>query len=57
MSRTQSSRAVDLIDDVVVELSARRSRTALIVVAVALSTGALLASLGISSTADRKSGV
>ena len=54
MSRTQSSRAVDLIDDVVVELSARRSRTALIVVAVALSTGALLASLGISSTAAQQ---
>ncbi|WP_066466254.1 ABC transporter permease [Sanguibacter suarezii] len=54
MSRTQSSRAVDLIDDVVVELSARRSRTALIVAAVALSTGALLASLGISSTAAQQ---
>lgn len=54
MSRRQSSRVVDVVEDVVIELSARRSRTALVVVAVALSTGALLASLGISTTASQQ---
>lgn len=54
MSKQRSSWAVDLIEDVVVELSARRSRTALIIVAVALSTGALIASLGISTTAAQQ---
>jgi putative ABC transport system permease protein len=41
----------DLVRDVVVELSARRSRTLLMLAAVALSTGALVASVGVSTTA------
>ena len=41
----------DLVRDVVVELSARRSRSLLMLAAVALSTGALVASVGVSTTA------
>lgn len=41
-------RVRDLIVDVSIELSSRLSRTVLMVAAVAFSTGALLASVGIS---------
>jgi putative ABC transport system permease protein len=44
----------DLFADVLVEMSARRSRTVLMIVAVGLSVGALLCSLGISVTAARQ---
>lgn len=47
--RAQRSR--DLLRDVVVELDSRRLRTLLLTVAIALSTGALGGSMGISSTA------
>jgi putative ABC transport system permease protein len=50
----RSPRLVDLLRDVLLELSARRARSVLIIVAVALSTGALLASVGISTTAARQ---
>ncbi len=50
------ARGRDVLADVVLELSARRARTALIIVAVALSTGALLAAVGISATAARQIG-
>lgn len=50
----RSARLVDLLRDVLLELSARRARSVLIIVAVALSTGALLASVGISTTAARQ---
>lgn len=46
----------DLVDDVVVELSARKVRALLVVGAVALSTGALIASLGIAVTAAAQVG-
>lgn len=48
------SRLRDLIDDVTLELRARLSRTILMIAAVALSTGALLASIGISATSARQ---
>lgn len=44
-------RAIDLANDLIIELSARRGRVLLILVAVMLSTGALVASIGISNTA------
>lgn len=47
-------RCRDLLSDVVLELTARRGRTVLMVLAVALSTGALLASVGISATASKQ---
>ncbi|MGC5168205.1 ABC transporter permease [Luteimicrobium sp. DT211] len=46
----------DLVRDVVVELSARRSRSLLMLAAVALSTGALVASVGVSTTAAHQIG-
>ena len=47
-------RVRDLIVDVSIELSSRLSRTVLMVAAVAFSTGALLASVGISQNAARQ---
>lgn len=47
----RGARIADLMDDVVIELTVRRQRTVLALVAVALSTGALIASVGISQTA------
>lgn len=44
-------RTRDLIADVILELSARRSRVLLLLVAVALATGSLVASIGIAQTA------
>jgi putative ABC transport system permease protein len=46
----------DLVEDVVIELTVRRMRTVLVLVAVALSTGALLAAIGISATASAQIG-
>lgn len=46
----------DLVDDTLVELSSRRARALLMVAAVGLSTGALLASVGISAVAARQIG-
>lgn len=46
----------DLISDVLVELSVRRGRTLLVLAAVALSTGALIASVGVSQTAAQQIG-
>jgi putative ABC transport system permease protein len=51
-----SDRAADLIDDVLVELSNRRARALLMVIAVGLSTGAMLASVGISQAASHQIG-
>lgn len=47
-------RVRDLIDDVLIEITARRGRALLMIVGVALSVGALVASLGISQTAGRQ---
>ncbi|MBI9115124.1 ABC transporter permease [Sanguibacter suaedae] len=44
----------DVVEDVVVEIHARRARTVLLLAAVALSTGALISSLGISAVAARQ---
>lgn len=44
----------DVLRDVLVEMGARRSRSVLAVVAVALSVGALLASVGLSRAAARQ---
>ncbi|MCL2422587.1 MAG: ABC transporter permease [Micrococcales bacterium] len=44
----------DLVGDVTTEMDARRSKTVLLLVAVTLSTGALVASVGISQTAQRE---
>ncbi|WP_052366766.1 ABC transporter permease [Paraoerskovia marina] len=46
----------DLISDVLIELSVRRGRTMLVLAAVALSTGALIASVGVSQTAAQQIG-
>lgn len=47
-------RLTDLVGDLLIELSARRARVLLMLTAVALSTGALVMSIGISSTAARQ---
>lgn len=52
--RRTVERVLDMVDDVLIEMSARRLRTVLMMVTVALSTGALVASLGISATASRQ---
>lgn len=44
----------DLVNDVLVEMSARRARSIMIMAAVALSTGALICAVGISVTAARQ---
>lgn len=44
----------DLVDDVLIEVAARRGRALLMMSGVALSTGALVAALGISATASRQ---
>lgn len=44
----------DLIEDVLIEITARRGRAVLMIAGVALSTGALVAALGISRTASRQ---
>lgn len=49
-------RAADLVDDVLAELGTRRARALLMVGAVALSCGALLASVGISRAASSQIG-
>lgn len=46
----------DLVDDVLLELSSRRSRALMMVAAVGLSSGALLASVGISTAASQQIG-
>lgn len=54
--RTFRDGAADLVDDVLEELSARRTRALMMVFAVALSAGALVASAGISDAASRQIG-
>ncbi|GAA4709157.1 putative ABC transport system permease protein [Promicromonospora umidemergens] len=46
----------DLLEDVLIELSSRRARALMMVAAVGLSTGALLASVGISAAASAQIG-
>lgn len=52
MSRLATTR--DVLADVTVEMHARRTRTALMVAAVAMSTGTLLSAVGISTAAARQ---
>jgi len=52
MSRWATVR--DVVGDVAVEMHARRNRTALMIAAVALSTGTLLSAVGISTVAARQ---
>lgn len=52
MSRWATAR--DVLVDVTVEMHARRTRTALMIAAVALSTGTLLSAVGISTVAARQ---
>lgn len=47
-------RVRDMLDDVLIELDARRGRTLLLLIAVALSTGSLISSVGVSATAARQ---
>ncbi len=54
MRRPSSTRVRDLVRDVVIETHARRSRSILMVCAVALSTGTLLTSVGVSAVAARQ---
>ncbi|GAA1866532.1 ABC transporter permease [Myceligenerans crystallogenes] len=55
--RTSVPRALaDLVEDTLAELSSRRARALMMVAAVGLSTGALLASAGISAVASRQIG-
>lgn len=49
--RQRRAAIADLLADVAIELRARMARTILMMAAVALSTGALLASVGISQNA------
>lgn len=49
-------RLKDVLRDVLSDFDARRGRTLLLVVAVSLSTGALVASLGVGDTASRQIG-
>jgi putative ABC transport system permease protein len=49
--RVRIGSVADLVEDVLIELASRRTRAILMVVAVALSTGALQASAGISNQA------
>lgn len=51
MSRSVRTAWLDTVDDVLQEISTRRARALVILLAVALSTGALVSSLGISGTA------
>lgn len=44
----------DLVEDVLIEVTARRGRALLMIAGVALSTGALVAALGISRTASQQ---
>ncbi|GII99879.1 putative ABC transport system permease protein [Sediminihabitans luteus] len=54
--RAGVARVQDVVDDVLVELASRRARALLMVVAVGLSTGALQASVGISTQAAQQIG-
>lgn len=55
-SRPRGRALRDAVRDVSIDLTARRGRIVLLLLAVALSTGALVASIGISASASRQIG-
>ena len=54
MTGPRATRARDLVRDVVIEAHTRRARSVMMLLAVALSTGTLIASVGISTVAARQ---
>ena len=52
--QSRLQRVRDIVRDVIVEMHARRTRTILMIIAVALSTGTLISAVSISATAARQ---